>query len=316
MMHFTYPNAQRGQFQACVRFLSLPPAQAPDLPYEVADPRTPNKTDVFMAVEELVPERQEQVVQGTAAQVYEIADVPGPWQGASLDFAYLLALIRCSRPCILEALADAGDVWCTGELRMVEGRPMLRMVEQPSFDAKLTGFLAQPHDRLFLVPAANFTSTHTDLCHQHQVRVLTLAAFREALPAALASGSWPAPGVVLVGTYELPLLSATLFQPAPARAPHQWSRGAGAPRRPYKFLDPFGLTDTGLFCRRDQEIAQLQRQFHATRLLILYGESGTGKTSLIQAGLLPSLPVERYAWVLGPHGPRGAHRGNQGGPRP
>src|SRR4029450_13829185 len=106
------------------------------------------------------------------------------------------------------------------------------------------------------------------------------------------------PGCVLARTPPSPLPSPPPFQPPPARAPQPWSPGAGAPRRPYKFLDPFGLTDTGLFCGRDQEIAQLQRQFHGTRLLILYGESGTGKTSLIQAGLLPSLPVERYAWVL------------------
>ena len=298
MMHLAYPNVKQAQFQACVRYLSLPQSEAPQPPYGLADPKTPNLTAVHHVVQEFVPERVDQVVQGTIAQVYEIADAPGAWQGSSLDLAYLLALIRCSRPFALEALADTGDVWCTGALGVLDGHPMLQGVDQPGFNAKLDGFLAQRHDRLFLVPTANFTSAHSDLCHQHQVQVLTLAAFRGALPAALAAGGWSIPGVVLVGTHELPLLSATLFQPAPARAPQPWSPGAGAPRRPYKFLDPFGLTDTGLFCGRDQEIAQLQRQFHGTRLLILYGESGTGKTSLIQAGLLPSLPVERYAWVL------------------
>src|SRR5262249_19307479 len=298
MMHLAYPNVKQTQFQACVRYLSLPQAQAPQPPYGLADPKTPNLTAVHHVVQEFVPERVDQLVQGTIAQVYEIADEPGAWQGSSLDLAYLLALIRCSRPFALETLADAGDVWCTGALGVLDGHPMLQGVDQPGFNAKLDGFLAQRHDRLFLVPAANFTSAHTDLCHQHQVQVLTLAAFRGALPAALAAGGWSIPGVVLVGTHELPLLSATLFQPAPARAPQPWSPGAGAPRRPYKFLDPFGLTDTGLFCGRDQEIAQLQRQFHGTRLLILYGESGTGKTSFMHAGLPPSFPGGRYAGVL------------------
>ena len=58
------------------------------------------------------------------------------------------------------------------------------------------------------------------------------------------------------------------------------------------FLHYYGPEDAALFFGRDQEIRQLQRQFHSARLLILHGESGTGKTSLICAGLLPRLSPE------------------------
>jgi hypothetical protein len=68
--------------------------------------------------------------------------------------------------------------------------------------------------------------------------------------------------------------------------------------RPYKFLDAFGPADAALLCGRDHDLARLQRLLTASRLLILYGASGTGKTSVLQAGLLPSLPAERYAWVV------------------
>src|SRR5262249_33015127 len=51
------------------------------------------------------------------------------------------------------------------------------------------------------------------------------------------------------------------------------------------------------FFGRDQEIRELQRKFHAARLLILHGESGTGKTSLIRAGLIPRLSPESYVPV-------------------
>ena len=66
---------------------------------------------------------------------------------------------------------------------------------------------------------------------------------------------------------------------------------------PYKFLHYFEPEDADLFFGRDQEIRLLQRKFHAARLLILHGESGTGKTSLIRAGLLPRLSAESYVPV-------------------
>jgi hypothetical protein len=76
----------------------------------------------------------------------------------------------------------------------------------------------------------------------------------------------------------------------------RYKRAATAPRHgsPYKFLDYFEPEDAELFFGREQEIRQLQRKFYDARLLILYGESGTGKTSLIRAGLIPQLPTESY----------------------
>lgn len=56
-------------------------------------------------------------------------------------------------------------------------------------------------------------------------------------------------------------------------------------RSPFKFLDPFTLADKDVFFGRDKETQQLYRQVLRTRLLLLYGLSGTGKTSLIQCGL-------------------------------
>ena len=54
---------------------------------------------------------------------------------------------------------------------------------------------------------------------------------------------------------------------------------------PFKFLDPFTLADKDVFFGRDKEKRLLYRQVQRTRLLILYGLSGTGKTSLVQCGL-------------------------------
>jgi|GEM_PF-6206241 len=54
---------------------------------------------------------------------------------------------------------------------------------------------------------------------------------------------------------------------------------------PFKFLDPFGPEDRDVFFGRDQEIEALYELALKGRLLLVYGLSGTGKTSLVQCGL-------------------------------
>lgn len=56
-------------------------------------------------------------------------------------------------------------------------------------------------------------------------------------------------------------------------------------KSPFKFLDPFTLEDRDSFFGREKEEKSLYRLVHKTKLAIVYGLSGTGKTSLIQCGL-------------------------------
>ncbi|MFN8346712.1 MAG: WG repeat-containing protein [Spirosomataceae bacterium] len=56
-------------------------------------------------------------------------------------------------------------------------------------------------------------------------------------------------------------------------------------KSPFKFLDPFTLADRDVFFGRDKEIKELYQLVFKTPLLLIYGLSGTGKTSLIQCGL-------------------------------
>jgi RNase P protein component len=58
---------------------------------------------------------------------------------------------------------------------------------------------------------------------------------------------------------------------------------------PFKFLDAFTFADRDAFFGRDKEIAQLYALVFKTPLLLIYGASGTGKTSLIQCGLANTL---------------------------
>ncbi|GIK40737.1 MAG: hypothetical protein BroJett011_45700 [Chloroflexota bacterium] len=66
------------------------------------------------------------------------------------------------------------------------------------------------------------------------------------------------------------------------------------PRRPYKFLNAYGPEDATIFFGRDRDRWQLLSKIVAYRLVLLYGKSGTGKTSLIRAGLIPELAERGY----------------------
>ncbi|MBK9492738.1 MAG: ATP-binding protein [Haliscomenobacter sp.] len=56
-------------------------------------------------------------------------------------------------------------------------------------------------------------------------------------------------------------------------------------KSPFKFLDAYELKDRAVFFGREEEIEALYGLVFKTPLLLLYGLSGTGKTSLIRCGL-------------------------------
>ena len=73
---------------------------------------------------------------------------------------------------------------------------------------------------------------------------------------------------------------------------------------PYPGPRPFEFGERPLFFGRDAEIADLTSLVTAHRLLLIYAMSGAGKTSLLNAGLTPSLEGQGF-WVLPPARVRG-----------
>ena len=61
-------------------------------------------------------------------------------------------------------------------------------------------------------------------------------------------------------------------------------------RTPFKFLDAYTQADRDIFCGRDADIEELHARALQNRLLLVYGPSGVGKTSLIQCGLMNKFP--------------------------
>lgn len=56
-------------------------------------------------------------------------------------------------------------------------------------------------------------------------------------------------------------------------------------KSPFKFLDSYDKKDKEIFFGREQETLELYDRIFETNLVLLYGASGTGKTSLINCGL-------------------------------
>ncbi|WP_336299033.1 nSTAND1 domain-containing NTPase [Streptomyces sp. M92] len=71
---------------------------------------------------------------------------------------------------------------------------------------------------------------------------------------------------------------------------------------PYVGLFPFGEVDSGVFFGREKLTNTLVEHLKEKRLLVLFGASGSGKSSVLRAGVLPAFPgVSPLAFTPGPH---------------
>ena len=93
---------------------------------------------------------------------------------------------------------------------------------------------------------------------------------------------------------EAPGISSPV--PAPARS---------LPASPYKGLTPYGDEDADFFFGRERESQIIVANLLASRLTLLYGESGVGKTSVLRAGVVHDL--RREARVVLAEGDRPEH---------
>lgn len=69
------------------------------------------------------------------------------------------------------------------------------------------------------------------------------------------------------------------------------------PKAPYKFLSYYDIGDRDIFFGRDSVIDKLVGRIAQHRVLTINGQSGAGKTSLINAGLIPRLAENDYLYV-------------------
>jgi len=105
---------------------------------------------------------------------------------------------------------------------------------------------------------------------------------------------WKAKRLEIIDADAAQFLSALSEAVAAARPIVEVKDEIPRPERPYKFLDYFEAADRAIFYGREWEAPALQRQIMAHKLTVLYGASGVGKTSLLQAGVIPRLHEDGY----------------------
>jgi hypothetical protein len=120
------------------------------------------------------------------------------------------------------------------------------------------------------------------------------AAYRNATATMPAGGSWPwllrsSPGAADARTWNIPAAAGDHLSglpPLPA---------GSLPENPYhRALAWYGRPEAGIFFGRSRQIRQLHQRLtnrSGSPLILLSGQSGVGKSSLLEAGLIPRLDV-------------------------
>ena len=60
------------------------------------------------------------------------------------------------------------------------------------------------------------------------------------------------------------------------------------PEAPYRGIESYRFVDRAIFFARENEVRKLLRSVTIYRGVLLYGATGAGKSSLINAGLIPT----------------------------
>jgi formylglycine-generating enzyme required for sulfatase activity len=186
---------------------------------------------------------------------------------------------------LVDALAAAG-VRCRSEATFTLGRPRVLEFEQAIRGSRRTLLVLSP------AYVADGFNQFTELLAQSYGAqtetwpVIPLVLHAVTLPPRLAMltrldatdpAQWPA---------VIERLCSELQRPVPA--------SASKPPCPYPGMVPYSPSDARFFYGRDVEIRQMLQLLRHQRCLFVIGPSGSGKSSLVSAGLLPQLSTSSY----------------------
>src|SRR6185369_3383241 len=96
-----------------------------------------------------------------------------------------------------------------------------------------------------------------------------------------------------VAILEVPGVAARASRAAPLTAPTAAASHLD-PHNPWPGLAAYDEASQGYFHGREDDAVDLLRLIRVSPLTVLYGKSGLGKSSLLQAGVFPQLRGEHY----------------------
>jgi energy-coupling factor transporter ATP-binding protein EcfA2 len=67
---------------------------------------------------------------------------------------------------------------------------------------------------------------------------------------------------------------------------------------PYPGLRPYNYEESKLFFGRERHIAEILHKLETRRFVSIVGNSGSGKSSIVKAGVLPALAKDNSSWII------------------
>jgi hypothetical protein len=189
---------------------------------------------------------------------------------------------RCEAVLFLISTAWLGSEWCKNELNLAR-----------RLNKRLFGILIEEGLAIGDLPA--------DVTSKWQVINLAAGSDHEQFPVTL-----PVTGELATPTFSregLARLKSGLQRAGLAASWFVWPPEHDRKRSPYRGLKPLEADDAGIFfCREAPTIEAIDRlrgmcEAAPPRLFVILGASGAGKSSFLQAGLLPRLGREDRTFV-------------------
>lgn len=200
-----------------------------------------------------------------------------------------ILVIACYEPSqvgVARALAEVGQLPGLVDLRMgglsrdEVGELLLAVSGEPASDESVRAVLAESEGSPYFVlqmatavKAGRIRGNVTEAVGRAEVLRTDLRLQREE---------------IILGLRQLDQLKTDDLVDRPVEVEPDGTPPAAAPC-PYKGLLAFGSADAPNFFGRDLQVAELVARLVSNRFLALVGPSGSGKSSIIRAGLLPAL---------------------------
>lgn len=203
-------------------------------------------------------------------------------QSNNTEFDFFISYADDDRAWAEGVLADAlrsVDFKCITHAEFDAGQPVLQAFEEAVTSSRKVILVLSP------AYMANRFAGFADLLAQHYGTEL---------------GTWPVIPLIYKPVLDIPL-RIRMLDPIDATRQQDWEavikrltgKKSAAPREipgaPYPGLRAFSNLDQLLFFGRETEIQDMLRLLHAYSFLALIGSSGSGKSSLVFAGLIPAL---------------------------